>query len=63
MFFGAFERSIIGLPIPGYNRLFHFQNRLTLTAVRLALQLGPVRSWLFCSQFEVRHIDVMNKRV
>ena len=63
MFFGVFERSIIGLPIPGYNRLFYFQNRLTLTAVRLALQLGPVRSWLFCSQFEVRHIDVMNKQV
>ena len=49
MFFGVFERGIIGLPITGYNRLFHFQNGPTLTAVRLALWLGLVRSRLFCS--------------
>ena len=49
MFFGAFERCIIGPVITGYNRLFYFQNGLTLTMVRLVLWLGPVRSQLFCS--------------
>ena len=29
-----------------FNQLIYFQNGLTLTTVRLALQLGPVRSWL-----------------
>ena len=39
-----------GYNTAGYNQLFYFHNGLTLTAVRLALQLGLVQPWSFSGQ-------------